>query len=197
MNDQEKIAAYIKKHDQWSSQLNSIRKVLQSTELSETVKWGAPSYTINNKIVATFAGFKNHCAVWFQQGVFLKDDSKKLVNAQEGTTKGLRQWRFQAGDKVEARLLNAYVKEAIENQKTGKQIKPEKKELVIPTELGNALKKNTKLKTGFDSLTPGKQREFADHIGAAKQEKTRLSRLEKATPLITKGIGIFDHYKNC
>ena len=66
MNDQEKIGAYISKHEQWSAQLNSIRKVLLTTELTETVKWGAPSYTINNKIVVSFVGFKNHCALWFQ-----------------------------------------------------------------------------------------------------------------------------------
>ena len=59
------------------------------------------------------------------------------------------------------------------------------------------MKKNTKLKKGFEGLTPGKQKEYAEHIGSAKQEKTRIARLEKAKPMITAGAGLYDRYKNC
>lgn len=63
---------------------------------------------------------------------------------------------------------------AVENQRAGKTIKPvPKKTLTIPAELNAALKKNAKLKQAFNALTPGKQREYADHVGSAKQEKTR------------------------
>ncbi len=192
-----KVDAYIKKHDKWSSQWIAARKVLNSTDLTETVKWGSPHYTYDGKIVAALAGFKNHMGIWFHQGVFLKDKAKKLLNAQEGTTRGLRQWRVEEGEKIEAKLLKSYALEAIENQKSGKQIKPEKKKLVIPDELAAALKKSVKLKKKFEALTPGKQKEYAEHISSAKQEKTRLSRLDKITPMINAGIGLYDKYKNC
>lgn len=195
MNDQEKVSTYIEKHEHWRSQFTSFRKILGRTELTETVKWGAPSYILQGKIVVGFVGFKHHCALWFQQGVFLKDLRKKLLNAEEGTTRGMRQWRFETGDAVNAKLVRAYVLEAIENQKAGKQIKPIKKELVIPVELAAALKKSSKLRKGFDSLSPGKQREYADNISSARHEKTRLSRLEKTTPMIISGAGLNDHYK--
>jgi uncharacterized protein YdeI (YjbR/CyaY-like superfamily) len=196
MTDTEKVDAYIEKHEQWKSQMTALRKVMNSATLVETVRWGAPSYTLNGNIVAGIVGFKNHCAIWFQQGVFLKDKSKKLVNAQEGTTRGMRQWRFQAGEKVDDRLVESYVEEAIENEKSGKRITPVKKKTVIPPELSAVLLKDANLRKGFESLSPGRQREYAAHIGAAKQEKTRLSRLEKITPMLSSGVGLYDKYKD-
>ena len=77
MSDPEKVTAYIKKHTQWSEQLAQLRRVFQRTELKEEVKWGSPSYTLNGKLVAGMAAFKNHYALWFHHGVFLKDPNKK------------------------------------------------------------------------------------------------------------------------
>ena len=41
-----------------------------------------------------------------------------------------------------------------------------------------------KAKKAFDALTVGKQREYAEHIASAKQDKTRASRLAKIIPMI-------------
>ena len=192
----QKVEVGIEKHEQWAEILNAARKVMLSTEMEEAVKWGTPTYTLEGKNVVGLAAFKNHCALWFHNGAFLKDADKVLANAQEGTTRGLRHWRFEQGDKFNSRKVKAYVKEAIENQRAGKAIKPApKKTLTIPAELNAALKKSAKLKQAFNALTPGKQREYADHVGSAKQEKTRLSRLEKITPMVLAGQGLNDRYK--
>lgn len=199
--DAKKVDAYIKKHEKWADILQSARKILLAANMEETVKWGTPTYTVDGKNVIGLAGFKNHCGIWFHNGVFLKDPDKQLVNAQEGTTRGLRQWRLEEGDKLPAAVFKKYVKEAIANQLAGKEIKPkqpaQKKTLKIPAELEAALQQSSKLKKAFDSLTPGKQKEYAEHIGSAKQEKTRLSRLDKAKPQILAGAGLYDKYKNC
>ncbi len=197
MNTSEKIDAYLEKHKAWDKQLVALRKILQSSELEETVKWGAPTYTLNGKIVASIAGFKQHCALWFHQGVFLKDTAGKLVNAQQGTTRGLRQWRFEQGDKVDAALVKSYVSECIANHKSGKQIKAKPKRLKLPDELAELLDSDTAFKKQFEALTPGRQREYADHVESAKQAKTRLSRLEKIKPMIEAGVGLNDKYRDC
>ncbi len=197
MSDVEKIEAYLEKHEKWKQQLVAMRTVLNATELREEVKWGSPSYSLDKSVLVSIVGFKNHCAVWFHQGVFLKDKKSLLVNAQEGTTKGMRQLRLEEGDKLNKAVLKAYVRETIANHKAGKKISPEKKALKVPAELQAALEKNKKLAAAFKSLTPGKQREYADHIASAKQEKTRLGRLEKAKPMILQGVGLHDKYKNC
>ena len=138
--DKAKVDAYIKKHDQWSEVFQAARKTLVASGLEETVKWGTPTYTLDGKNLIGIAGFKNHCALWFHNGAFLKDPDKRLVNAQEGKTKGLRQWRFESGEKLPVRALKAFIKQSIENQRAGKSIKPDtKKKLNVPDELANAM----------------------------------------------------------
>ncbi|WP_339698054.1 YdeI/OmpD-associated family protein [uncultured Marixanthomonas sp.] len=198
MDTSEKVTAYIDKHEKWSDELLKLRSIFQKTELTEEVKWGAPTYTLNGKLVAALAGFKNHYAIWFHQGVFLKNKEDKLVNAQEGVTKALRQWRFEEGDPIEADLILKYIQEAIENCIAGKELKPKrKKDAVIPPLLEKAFKTDTNLAKAFKNLTPGKQREYANHISEAKREATKESRLQKIIPMILDGKGLHDKYKNC
>lgn len=197
MNDADKIDSYVEKHAKWKAQLEAVRALLRGSELLETVKWGSPSYTLDNSTLISLVGFKNHCAIWFHQGVFLKDEKAVLVNAQEGTTKGMRQLRIVEGDKINKSLVKAYIAETIENHRAGKKITPAKKTLKVSAELEAALSKDKKLDAAFKALSPGKQREYAEHIASAKQEKTRVARMEKATPLILKGAGLHDKYKNC
>lgn len=191
-----RVDTYIKKHEQWQDTLGSLRKILLGCGLDETIKWGAPAYTREDRLVVGLAAFKNHCALWFHQGVFLKDKQKQLVNAQEGRTRAMRQWRFVQDSRIDTQLVKAYVREAIANEQDGKKIKPKPKTVVMPDELVQALQKNRPLQKAFAALTPGKQREYAEHIGSAKQEKTRTSRLEKAIPMIIAGGGLHDRYRH-
>ncbi|WP_347372726.1 DUF1801 domain-containing protein [Aequorivita sp. Q41] len=198
MTDSEKIDAFITKQTKWKEKLQLLREVFQKTELKEEVKWGKPTYTLNGKMVAAMSDFKNHIAIWFHQGVFLKDKSNKLINAQEGVTKALRQWRFEESDAIDSKLVLEYVEEAIANSIAGKELKKMvKKDISIPEIFNKALSKDQNLKEQFYKLTPGKQREYAEHIGNAKREITQQNRLEKCTEMIKKGIGLYDKYKNC
>lgn len=190
-----RVDAYLDKHPQWREQFLAFREVLLAVGLDEDIKWGIPAYLCGGKNLIGYAGFKQHCAVWFHQGVFLKDAAGKLSNAQEGKTQAMRQWKFVPGEAVPRDLLGAYALEAIENHKAGKKVKPVSRELKVSAELENAMQKDAALRKAFDSLTPGKQKEYAEHIGSAKQEKTRLSRLEKARPQILAGIGLHDKYR--
>ena len=52
-----------------------------------------------------------------------------LENAQEGKTKGMRHWKFQSLDEVDKKVVLAYMKEALENQKKGLEVKAEKTKL--------------------------------------------------------------------
>ena len=189
------VQDYVDSHPEWQTELILLRDILVESELEETVKWGAPCYTINGKNVIGIGAFKSYVGLWFHQGVFLKDPEKVLINAQEGTTKALRQWRFNELSEIDAKLVQQYIEEAIANQKAGKEIKPETKKFDMPAELKAALANDTNLKARFDGLTLYKQNEYLEHIGSAKQEKTRISRLEKSIPLILEGKGLHDKYR--
>lgn len=192
------IEEYLDSKVQWKDALLVLRQLFQSTELEEHLKWGMPTYTLDRKNVAGFSAFNHFVAIWFHQGVFLSDPGKKLLNAQEGITRAQRQWRFTSLEDVEnhRELILRYLKEAIRNQKDGKEMKPEReKALLLPRELEQALEDDPVLKGAFSSLSPGKQREYAAHIAQAKREETRHSRIEKIHPLILKGAGLYDQYK--
>ncbi len=194
------VEEYIENHSDFSNQLNTLRQLLISTELEEHIKWNAPTYSINGKNVIGLGAFKNHYCLWFFNGVFLKDEANMLVNAQEGKTKALRQMRFESDDKLKADLILSYIKEAIQNQKLGKEIKAartKKADITIPTELKDAFKNNANLKVAFDKLSPSKQKEYCNYINEAKREVTKISRLEKITPMIIELKGLHDKYKNC
>lgn len=198
MTDSQKVTAYIDKHEKWKDELNQLRKVFQQSELVEEVKWGAPSYSFNKKLVAGMAAFKNHYAIWFHQGVFLKDPAGKLHNAQEGKTKALRQWKFESGDTIDDGLILSYLQEATENAKAGKQIKPQRSSTwTIPELMQNVLAESKELTAAYQALTPGKQKDYANYIGEAKREATQKSRMEKIIPMILEGKGLWDKYKNC
>lgn len=189
---------YIEGHAGWCSALLKLRKILLGTELKETIKWGAPCYTLDGKNVVGIAAFTNYVGLWFHQGVFLADPDEVLQNAQEGKTKGLRQWRFGNAKEIKVRQVQAYIAEAIENQRQGKVIGVARpKTVTVPPELKGALAKKKKSSNAFAGLTPGRQREYAEYIQSAKQEKTKLSRLEKILPMIEAGLGLNDKYRNC
>lgn len=189
------VDAYVNNNPNSNELLRELRQILCSTELVETVKWGAPIYTVNGKNVVGLAAYKNYVGMWFHQGVFMADPAKVLINAQEGVTKGLRQWRFAPGDTLDRTLVLQYVEESIANQKAGKEIKVEKKALVIPELFASAMESDPVLRNAFEGFTHGKKREFADYIGAAKREETRIKRLDKVRPMILEGVGLNDQYR--
>ena len=193
------VEEYIEKHEKYGEALTLLRDIITSTELEETIKWSIPTYTIRNKNVLGIGAFKNHFGLWFFQGVFLKDEEKLLRNAQDGKTKAMRQMIFNSIEDINKDTVLKYVVEAIENQKLGKEIKPErkKKAVEIPDELNDELSKDKSLKAAFESLAPYKQKEYCEHIASAKREATKLSRLEKILPMIAQGLGLNDKYRNC
>ncbi len=175
--------------------LEKLRSILLSTELEEKMKWGIPTYCLKNKNVIGIGAFKTYAGIWFFNGVFMKDEANVLINAQEGKTKGMRQWRFKSIAEIDESLLKSYIDEAIQNQKQGKEIKAEKKALTIPDELKEALASDGQLSEAFEGLSLSCRREYAEYIAEAKKLETKQKRLEKIKPMILEGSGLNDKYK--
>ena len=101
---------------------------------------------------------------------------KVLINAQKGKTKALRQWRFTSKQEINSRLIKDYVREAVNLQKQGVEIKADRsKPIEIPQQLRQALKRNKDAHICFEQLSKGKQREYADYI---QRRKTRRDQAE-------------------
>lgn len=190
------VTEYLTNNTVWEVKLLQLRAIMLDLPVKETIKWGIPNYTYNGKNVIGFAAFKHYCSIWFYQGVFLQDKAHKLINAQEGTTKALRQWRFAQEEAIPLELVKAYALEAIENQKLNKRIKPTKTNaIIIPKILAISFNETTGLEKAFKVFSIAKQHEFCKYIQEAKMQTTRIKRLNKAIPLILRGEGLNDQYK--
>jgi uncharacterized protein YdeI (YjbR/CyaY-like superfamily) len=87
-------------------------------------------------------------------------------------------------------ILKSYVREAIKVEKAGLKVSFKKtEEFAMPEEFQDKLNQNAALKAAFDALTPGRQRAYLLYFSAAKQSKTRESRIEKSIQKIFDGKG--------
>lgn len=186
---------YIDSSEHWQDELCRLREILVSTGLEETVKWGAPCYTENGKNVVGLGAFKSYFGLWFFQGALLEDAAGYLINAQEGKTKALRQWRMTTKAEIKPAVIKRYVKAAAALAREGKEIKADRaKALVLPDELRNSLRV-AKSTAAFNALRPAQQREYANYIAEAKRGDTKQRRIEKILPMIDAGVGLNDKYR--
>ncbi len=162
--------------------------------LTEELKWGWPCYTSQGSNIVLIHCFKEYCALLFFKGALLKDTHIVLIQQTEHV-QSARQIRFANVREIAelAPVLKAYVQEAVAVEKAGLKVKLKTTaEFKVPEELKNKFKESPALKTAFAALTPGRQRGYLFYFSAAKQSKTRETRIEKCTPQILKGKGLND-----
>lgn len=198
MKKYKSVDHFMESLEQWKPEITRLREILSTTDLEETLKWSFPCYVYQGKNVAGLGGFKSYFGLWFFQGALMDDPDDVLINAQEGKTKGLRQWRMTNKKEIKVRQIKKYVKAAIAVVESGQEIKPDRsKPLVIHPLLETALAKNKKASASFDKMTLSCKREYANHINEAKKDETKVRRLAKIIPMIVAGGGLHDKYKNC
>ena len=191
MNPQ--VDGYLRKSKQWQEESKKLRSIALDCGLTEELKWGKPCYTFQESNIVIIQGFKAYCALLFFKGVLLKDPNGILQKTGENTRVG-RQIRFtdvREIVKIET-ILKAYIDEAIEVEKTGLKVNLKKKPEPVPEELQNKFDELPALKAAFAALTPGRQRAYIFYFSAAKQSKTRASRVDKWMRQILVGKGLDD-----
>ena len=190
------VDEFIANADHWTSELRKLRQVLKATELDEGVKWGAPCYMLDGKNIVGIGAFKSYFGLWFFQGGLLADKKNVLINAQEGKTQTMRQWRMHAASDIKPAIVKSYVRESIKQSKAGKAIKANRsKPVVVPPELKRAFGNNKKAATNFKDMRLGMRREYADYVADAKREDTKLRRIDRILPMISAGVGLHDKYR--
>lgn len=190
-----KVDFYFDKAKKWQEEINKMRKIVLECHLAEELKWGCPCYTYEKKNIVLIHVFKEYCAFLFFKGALMKDKEGILIQQTENV-QAARQVRFtniKEIKKLEA-TLKAYIYQAIEVEESGAKVEFKKtKEFGMVDEFEKHLNKNTKLKTAFHALTPGRQRGYLLHFSSAKQSKTRESRIEKCIPRNLDGKGLDDN----
>jgi uncharacterized protein YdeI (YjbR/CyaY-like superfamily) len=193
-NTNPKVDFYFNKAGKWQKEIEQLRKIILDCGLKEELKWGCPCYTFEKKNIVLIHVFKEYCAVLFFKGALLNDPENILIQQTENV-QAARQARFTSLKQVvkSTSALKACIFEAIEVEKAGLKVPLKKtKEFDMPEEFEKELQQNPELKRAFKALTPGRQRGYLLYFSAPKQSKTRLSRIEKYTPVILDGRGLND-----
>ncbi len=189
-----KVDFFFSKAKKWQEEFEKLRMIILDCGLTEELKWGVPCYTFQKRNIVLIHGFKEYCALLFFKGALLKDTKGILVQQTENV-QAARQIRFTSVREIVkmASILKAYIQEAIEVERAGLKVNYKKtSEFKLPEEFQKKLAEIPALKTAFAALTPGRQRGYILYFSAAKQSKSRESRVKKCMKQILDGKGLND-----
>ncbi len=191
----QKAEQFFEKAKKWNKEFHLLREIVcNNKSLEEDYKWMHPCYTFQGKNIVLIHGFKEYCALLFHKGALLKDPKNILIQQTENV-QSARQIRFTHVEQITKlkSVIEAYIKEAIEIEKSGKKVEMKKaNDYPIPEEFQKILDENETLNKAFYSLTPGRQKGYLFYFNQAKQSKTRVARIEKYIPKILDKKGLDD-----
>jgi uncharacterized protein YdeI (YjbR/CyaY-like superfamily) len=189
------VTEYIEGMRAWRATLEALRPLLLQNGLDEDFKWRKPCYTHGGSNVAIFQPFKELCALMFFKGALLHDPDGALKDQGENTRSSRRlEFRSVADVTAAKKTIVALVQDAIRVEHAGLSV-PDRApadDVPYPEELGMMLDADPVLLDAWDRLTPGRRRGWLLHFNGAKQSKTRVARIERATPRIVDGFGMHD-----
>lgn len=192
MTQHPKVDAYIERSTQWPDVMAALRPILLESGLTEEIKWGKPCYSHAGSNIVIMQEMKAFLALMFFKGALLGDPGA-VLQEQGPNSRSARRVEFTSVESVTgmADLLSAYIDEAIQVEAAGLEVGPAPERALVP-ELQDRLDAEPDLRHAFESLTPGRQREYNLYFSGAKQAKTRVARIEKHAPQILKGHGLRD-----
>ena len=164
-------------------------------EAEETLKWGAPAFTLDGKILLGMAAFKAHAALNFWRGQELRGEAANAdAMGQFGKLTSLADLPPDAD-------LDRLIRKAVELAKSAPAPRKVKHAptpvAAIHPDLAAALDKAPAAKAALDSFPPSAQREYVDWIAEAKQDSTRAKRIATAIEWLSEGKRRHWKYQNC
>jgi uncharacterized protein YdeI (YjbR/CyaY-like superfamily) len=198
MNREPRIDAYIAKAAPFAKPiLEKVRERVHAVapDAEEAMKWSAPGFTVDGKILLMMAAFKAHAALNFWRGQEIGDGNPKAgAMGQFGRLTSI-------GDLPPDAELDALIREAVALAKTApapRKVKHEPKPAAeIHPEFAAALKVSPKAQETLDGFPPSARREYLDWVAEAKQDKTRAKRIADAIEWLSEGKRRHWKYENC
>jgi uncharacterized protein YdeI (YjbR/CyaY-like superfamily) len=161
------------------------RRVLASVpEVEESIRWGAPTFLYEGRILAGMAAFKAHCVFGFWHPLMRQGDTSLEGRNGFGRFETMADLPPAAAF---ARLAKQARKLADEGVKAPPKPKSAPRPLVVPPDLAAAMKRNAKARATFEGFPPSARKEYVDWIVGAKREETRAERLATAVGWLAEG----------
>ncbi len=198
MSGDPRIDAYIAKAAPFARPiLNKVRERVHAAapQAEETMKWSAPGFTVDGKILLIMAAFKAHAAINFWRGQEIGDGSPKAgAMGQFGKLASV-------GDLPSDKDLDGMIREAAALAKTAPAPRKAKHEPKPPPamhpEFAAALANAPKAKAVLDAFSPSAQRDYLEWISEAKQKSTRQKRITTAVEWLSEGKRRHWKYQDC
>ena len=193
-----RVDAYIAKAAPFARPiLDHIRKRVHAAapEAEETLKWGAPSFTVDGKILLMMAAFKAHAALNFWRGQEIGDGAPKAgAMGQFGKLASVADLPSDAEFDALVREAAALARTAPAPRKVKHAPKPAPG---LHPEFAAALAKNPQAKAVLDGFPPSAQRDYFEWVSEAKQDATRAKRIATAVEWLSEGKRRHWKYQNC
>ena len=194
MKKNQKVDDYILKSASFSQPiLYKMRAIIEEAEthIEETIKWGFPCFTFQNKIICSFSAYKNHCVFRFWQGASLEDSDGILAKVGE-TEMGELSKIKKIEDLPDSEVLAKYIREAIELSQKGSAKKPMTKEKKLTVDLKSVdlpeiFSSFPNQAEKFDSFSPSHRKEYISWIYEAKTDETKLKRIKTMMEWLLEG----------
>jgi uncharacterized protein YdeI (YjbR/CyaY-like superfamily) len=198
VNRDPRIDAYIAKSAPFARPiLEKVRERVHAAapDAVETMKWSAPSFTKDGKILLMMAAFKQHAALNFWRGQELRGSEAS------GDAMGQFGKLTSVDDLPGDREFEALIRQAAELAKSAPAPRQVKHEPKPPAELhpefAKALEANSKAKATLDGFPPSARRDYLDWVAEAKQDSTRAKRIADAIQWLSEGKRRHWKYENC
>ena len=194
----ERIDAYLAKAQPFARPiLGHIRDRVHAAvpEVEETLKWSAPSFTLDGKILMMMAAFKQHAALNFWRGQELRgQDANADAMGQFGKLTSLDD--LPPDEELERliRQAAALTKSAPAPRKVKHAPKPPSE---MHPEFAAALARAPQARAVLDGFPPGAQRDYLEWIADARQDATRAKRIATAVEWLGEGKRRHWKYQNC
>jgi uncharacterized protein YdeI (YjbR/CyaY-like superfamily) len=184
-----RIDAYIDRQAEFARPiLQHLRAVVHAAypDVEEALKWGAPAFLHQGKLLCSMAAFKAHATFGFWKGA--------LVAATEGLEKkamGQFGRLTSMADLPDDATLKSMVRKAVALTEQGvKAVRPKKHpkpELAVPDDLQAALDSNPAARRHIGAFSLSVQREYVEWIIEAKRAETRARRVAQGVEWIAQG----------
>ena len=186
------VDAYLRDAQLWPDEIAALRPILLGSGLTEEIKWGKPCYSHGGANIVIVQEMKRFLALMFFKGALLSDP-EGVLRDQGPNSRSARRIEFASVDDVErlSPTVAAYIDEAIDVEEAGLEVGPAPEPELVE-ELVERLEADPALAEAFESLTPGRRREYNLYFSGAKQSTTRAGRIEKYAQQILDGKGMRD-----
>ena len=190
-----KIDTYIEKSMPFAQPiLTHLRSIVHKAcpQAEEKMKWSFPHFDYKGQMLCSMAAFKQHCSFGFWKAS-LMEDYEHIFSIERNDGMGHLGKITSMKDLPAAKVLTAYIMQAIKLNDEGVKIKAKKTEpkpaFTVPAYFSKILIKNKAALNNFNAFSSSNKKEYIEWFEEAKTEPTRNRRIETAMEWIAEGKG--------